>query len=96
MGKGFVRVAEAGDAEGICSLLHSKMNPRIPIEHWRRLMNYNWLNEKPDYGRVVEADGQILGYCGMVYSDRLIGDANRLRPERMINPCAARGLAVIC
>lgn len=78
-------MAEARDAEGICSLLHTKMNPKIPLEHWRRLMSYNWLKKKPDFGRVVEADGQILGYCGMVYSDRLIGDASQLRPERMVS-----------
>ncbi len=48
-------------------------------------MTYRWMKEKPDFGRVVEADGQILGYCGMVYSDRLIGDANQLRPERMVS-----------
>jgi len=85
MVSGVVRAAEASDAEGICSLLHSKMNPKIPIELWRRLMTYKWLDEKPDFGRVVEADGQILGYCGMVYSDRLIGDANHMRPERMVS-----------
>lgn len=78
-------MAQASDADGICSLLHTKMNPKIPIELWRRLMTYNWLKEKPDFGRVVEADGQVLGYCGMVYSDRLIGDANQLRPERMVS-----------
>ena len=85
MSKGFVRAAEASDAEGICSLLHTKMNPKIPMERWRRLMTYSWLNEKPDFGRVVESDGQVLGYCGMVYSDRLIGDANQLRAERMVS-----------
>ena len=83
--KGFVRAAEASDAEAICSLLHNKMNSRIPIDRWRRLMNYNWLEDKPDYGRVVEADGAVLGYCGMVYADRLIGDANQLRSERIVS-----------
>lgn len=85
MAKGFVRAAQASDADGICSLLHTKMNPKIPMEHWRRLMTYNWLKEKPDFGRVVEADGQVLGYCGMVYSDRFIGDANQLRSERLVS-----------
>ena len=85
MTKGFVRAAEAGDEEAICSLLHNKMNSRIPIDRWRQLMNYNWLENKPDYGRVVESDGTILGYCGMVYADRLVGDANQLRPERIVS-----------
>ena len=85
MSKGFVRAAGPGDAEAICSLLHNKMNSRIPIDRWRRLMNYNWLKDKPDYGRVVESDGAILGYCGMVYADRLVGDANQLRSERIVS-----------
>lgn len=85
MRKGYVRAAELGDTEAICLLLHTKMNTRIPVDRWRRLMSYNWLAEKPDYGRVVESDGAILGYCGMVYADRLVGDANRLRPERIVS-----------
>lgn len=85
MSKAFVRAAQIGDTEAICSLLHTKMNSKIPLEHWRRLMNYSWLATKPDYGRVVESDGKVLGYCGMVYADRLIGDASQLRPERMVS-----------
>ncbi|OED38052.1 hypothetical protein AB833_21345 [Chromatiales bacterium (ex Bugula neritina AB1)] len=82
----YVRNATADDIEGICSLLHTKMNPRIPLERWRNLMTYEWLEEKPDFGRVVEADGQVLGFCGMVYSDRLLGSVQAgLRSERMVS-----------
>lgn len=49
-------------------------------------MTYNWLVDKPDFGRVVESNSQILGYCGMVYVDRMIGDAGTdRRPERMVS-----------
>lgn len=82
MSNAFVRAAEARDAEAICSLLHNKMNSRIPIDRWRRLMSYNWLKDKPDFGRVVESDGAILGYCGMVYADRLVGNPNQLRTNQ--------------
>jgi len=85
MSKGYVRAAEACDTEAICSLLHNKMNTRIPIDRWRRLMTYNWLEDKPGFGRVVESNGAILGYCGMVYADRLIGGANQLRSERIVS-----------
>lgn len=85
MSNGFVRAAKPGDTEAICSLLHNKMNSRIPIDRWRRLMSYGWLDDKPDYGRVVESDGAILGYCGMVYADRLVGNANQLRSERIVS-----------
>lgn len=81
-----IRPAVTSDIESICSLLHEKMNSRIPISRWRRLMSYKWLAEKPDFGRVVESDGKILGFCGMVYADRLIGDAaQRLRRERIVS-----------
>lgn len=81
-----VRLAETRDVEAICTLLHTKMNTRIPVEQWRLLMTYPWLLDKPDFGRVVESGGQILGYCGMVYVDRLIGDAVLgMRKERMVS-----------
>lgn len=67
-----IRPAVAGDIEAICALLHEKMNAKMPVERWRRLMSYPWMEDKPDFGRVVEDNGRILGFVGMVYSDRLI------------------------
>ena len=84
--KAHVRAANEGDIEGICQLLHNKMNSKIPVERWRNLMTYEWLADKPDFGRVVDADGKILGFCGMVYSDRLLGsNAASRRMERMVS-----------
>ena len=81
-----VRPAVAKDVEAICQLLHGKMNSRIPLDRWRNLMNYPWLENKPDFGRVVESRGEILGYCGMVYVDRMLGDAGTVqRAERMVS-----------
>ena len=84
--KPFVRAAVAADIEGICQLLHNKMNSKIPVERWRKLMTYEWLDVKPDFGRIVESDGSVLGFCGMVYSDRLLGaTAAERRLERMVS-----------
>ena len=81
-----VRLALVDDIDAICSLLHEKMNSRIPISRWRNLMTYEWLDDKPDFGRVVESNGKILGFCGMVYADRLIGNAQvGLRTERIVS-----------
>lgn len=81
-----IRAALPADVESICALLHTKMNSRIPLDRWRQLMSYTWLSEKPDFGRVVENGGQVLGYCGMVYADRMIGDApGNLRRERIVS-----------
>ena len=79
----FVRLAEPRDIEPICHLLHEKMNSRIPVERWRQLMTYEWLEDKPDFGRIVESDGQVLGFCGMVYANRIIGADERA--ERMVS-----------
>jgi len=81
-----IRPAGSEDINAICSLLHTKMNNRIPVDRWRKLMTYHWLNDKPDFGRVVESDGQILGFCGMVYADRMVGitTAGR-RKERIVS-----------
>lgn len=81
-----VRLAVESDIEAICVLLHEKMNRRIPVSRWRNLMTYQWLDDKPDFGRVVESDGQVLGFCGMVYADRFIADETRtLRRERIVS-----------
>jgi len=79
----FVRRAEKRDIESICSLLHTKMNPEIPVERWRQLMSYDWISEKPDYGRIVESNGEVLGFCGMVYADRTVGADERV--ERIVS-----------
>jgi N-acetylglutamate synthase-like GNAT family acetyltransferase len=79
----FVRLAESRDIQAICSLLHTKMNSKIPMERWRKLMSYEWISEKPDFGRVVESDGEILGFCGMVYADRTLGSDERV--ERIVS-----------
>lgn len=79
----FVRHAESRDIEPICELLHAKMNSRIPVERWRKLMTYDWLEEKPDFGRIVESDGRVLGFCGMVYADRTVGKDER--QERIVS-----------
>lgn len=67
-----IRPARAGDIEPICALLHEKMNAKFSLRRWRRLMDYPWMRDKPDFGRVVEQDGRILGFVAMVYCDRLI------------------------
>lgn len=79
----FVRLAQRQDIDGICTLLHTKMNSRIPVDRWRQLMNYEWFSDKPDFGRVVESNGEVLGFCGMVYADRTVGINERV--ERIVS-----------
>ena len=77
----FVRPATPDDLDAVAALLHGKMDPKIPAERWRRLMTYGWLADKPDLGRVVDWDGRIGGFVGMVLSDRSIDG----RTERIVD-----------
>lgn len=81
-----IRPAVTADIDGICNLLHEKMNSRYSLERWRRIMTYPWMQEKPDFGQLVERNGQILGFCGMIYSDRMIGSESQgYRQERFVS-----------
>lgn len=79
-----IRPATRGDADAVVTLLHQRMNSKIAPDRWRRLFTYDWLDVVPDYGRVAEADGEIVGYVGAIYSDRMIAG----RTERLVNICA--------
>ncbi len=79
-----VRPATAGDIEGMVALLQRHMNAKWPPERWRRLFTYAWATERPDYGRVIENEGEIIGCLAAVYSERVING----RRERFCNPCA--------
>lgn len=76
-----IRPATLADLDRVADLLHDKMDPKIPVERWRRLMTYGWLADKPDLGRVVDWDGRICGFVGMVLSDRIVDG----RTERIVD-----------
>jgi len=81
---GEVRPAGAADIESICRLLHEQMSRKFTPDRWRRLMTYRWIAEKPDLGRVAIVEGRVVGYVGMVYADRRLGQ----RRHRIVNICA--------
>ncbi|WP_416899302.1 MAG: N-acetyltransferase family protein [Minwuia sp.] len=66
------------DIDQVADLLHQHMNRKVPPETFRRLMDYGWAGEKPHVGMVVEADGQIVGFHGNVYSTRFLPDGPRV------------------
>ena len=81
MSRAKVRPAVASDIETVCRLLHEQMNRRLLPERWRRITSYGWLEDKPDFGRVVDDGGRIVGFVGSVYADREI----RGRRERVVS-----------
>ena len=81
MSKPKVRPAVAADIDAVCRLLHEHMNRRLLPERWRRITTYGWLSEKPDFGRVVDDGGKVVGFVGSVYADREIAG----RRERVVS-----------
>ena len=79
-----VRPATENDIDGMVALLQGHMNPKWTAERWRRLFTYEWQAHRPDFGRVVDRDGEVVGCLAAVYSERVIED----RLERFCKPCA--------
>lgn len=79
-----VRPATADDVDTMVALLHAQMNSRFSRERWRRLFDYSWCPERPDFGRVAFLNGELVGCCAAVYADRAINGAR----HRIVNPCA--------
>ena len=67
-----IRPVSATDIEPLCAFLHRGFGARIPAAAWRRLFEYNWLDEKPNLGFVLIAGDEIRGFIGMVYARRLV------------------------
>jgi len=72
-----LRPVRLDDCDGICHLLHTFMNPDIPVERWQRLFNAPWCHEQPDLG-IVAVDGEeIVGFHGHICSYRTVGTRKR-------------------
>ena len=74
-----IRPATYQDADAVVDLLYNKMSRKVPPERWRRLFDYRWRPaEVPDFGRVLEDSGRIVGFLGATYVDRML-DGQRKR-----------------
>jgi acetoacetyl-CoA synthetase len=71
-----VRPAARADIPAVCDLLHeaslSGAFGSVGRETWRRLFDYEWLEEKPDLGYVLMNQGKIVGFLGTIYALREI------------------------
>ena len=77
-----VRSATADDVEPVCRLL-AKGFSGTSVAFYRGMLNYPWLSagEKPDYGEVLVAGGDPVGFFGAMYSNREVNG----RTERFCN-----------
>lgn len=73
-----IRPATYDDAEPVVELLYSKMSSKVPRERWRRLFDYSWRPaDVPDFGRVLDDGGHIVGFLGATYVDRRLDGQTR-------------------
>jgi N-acetylglutamate synthase-like GNAT family acetyltransferase len=77
-----VRNAELHDIQAIIELVR---NDEFAREHSRealhKLFTYDWMPEKPNLGCVLTHGGRLIGFVGMIYSNRRIQG----RSHRMCN-----------
>ncbi len=70
-----IRPAVLSDADAVTEFLYTHMSSKIPRDRWRRLFDYPWRPpDAPDYGRVIEDKGRLVGYVGAIYADRPLGE----------------------
>lgn len=72
------RPAVRADQAAVVGLLTSTF-PQRPKGQWSKLFDYPWLASPPDYGMLAEQQGEVVGYMGAIYSDRVL----RGRPTRI-------------
>lgn len=87
-----IRPAGPADIDPVCELLHTKMNRRIPLDRWPGIMTYPWLTEKPDLGWLVEDNGDVVGYLGLIYADRTVSAGGTARIACMTSMYLAKTL----
>ena len=79
-----VRPAEEGDIDAVVDLLFDNMSQKVSKERWRRLLDYPWRPPDADRGYVAVDGDRPVGFLGLVYVDRPVGD----RIRRFCNICA--------
>ncbi len=69
-----IRPAGPEDVEPLCRFLEQAFKADgVPHAAWRRLFDYRWLPEKPDFGFILASGDEIVGFLGTVYARRRIG-----------------------
>jgi acetoacetyl-CoA synthetase len=65
-----LRPARAADADAVCRLLAAEMGRGLTAAQYKRLFEYPWLEDKPDFGHLLEENGEVVGFLGAIYADR--------------------------
>jgi hypothetical protein len=76
-----LRPVLTSDIEAVCAFLGENMHRGMAKDEYRSLFTYPWMPEKSSMGFLLEEKGQVVGFLGAIYSDRII----RGKPERFCN-----------
>lgn len=76
-----LRRVEPRDIDEICTLLHTHMNSKFPVNRWKNMFAPNWCSGDPDMGIVAVDGDRIVGFHGHICSYRTFGS----RTERFVN-----------
>jgi hypothetical protein len=71
-----LRWAEAGERGRIQAYLADRMG-KIPFERWANILDCRWTPGEDRYGVVVMRDGELAGFLGIVFADRVIRGKTR-------------------
>lgn len=69
-----IRPALASEIPRLAEFMASRLKGAGGPARYRRYLEYRWAVDRPDLGIVIEDGGEIHGFIGAIYSDRLIAD----------------------
>jgi hypothetical protein len=67
-----LRPVISNDIEAVCEFLDANMQRGVTKEQYRAIFTYPWMREKPGMGYLLEQEGQLVGFLGAIYSERMI------------------------
>jgi len=67
-----IREARASDLPAIAAYLAPRLGGHGGAARYRRFLEYEWLDEKPNLGTLIEDAGKVGGFLGAIYSRRVV------------------------
>ncbi len=71
-----VRWAKGSERGTVQAWLAERM-PKVPFERWGNILDCRWTPGEDRYGVVVTRDGELAGFLGIVFADRVIRQQTR-------------------
>jgi hypothetical protein len=69
-----IRKAVSADFEQVYPLLHGFGDSPIAKEHWQKIFVTPWRTSEDFCGYLLLRDGEVKGYLGLIFSERMLGD----------------------